>query len=44
MTQPEESSELETAVVAVYRGPLEEFISRRDAQVKMEEIKHFLRT
>jgi len=34
MTQPEESSELETAVVAVYRGPLEEFISRRDALAK----------
>ncbi len=34
MTQPEESSELETVVVAVYRGPLEEFISRRDALAK----------
>src|SRR5689334_9858964 len=34
MTQPEESSELETAIVAVYRGPLDEFVSRRDALVK----------
>src|SRR5678815_344515 len=34
MTQPEESSELETAVVAVYRAPLEEFVSRRDALAK----------
>jgi hypothetical protein len=34
MTQPEESSDLETALDAVYRGPLEEFVSRRDALVK----------
>ena len=34
MTQPEESSELETALVAVYRGPLDEFVSRRDALAK----------
>jgi len=34
MTQPEESSELETALLAVYRGPLEEFVSRRDALAK----------
>ena len=34
MTQPDESSELETAMVAVYQGPLEEFVSRRDALVK----------
>ena len=34
MTQPEQSSELETALLAVYRGPLEEFVSRRDALVK----------
>ena len=33
MTQPE-PSELETALLAVYRGPLEEFVSRRDALVK----------
>jgi hypothetical protein len=34
MTQPPEPSELETALLAVYRGPLEEFVSRRDALVK----------
>jgi hypothetical protein len=34
MTQPVIPNELETAIVAVYRGPLEEFISRRDALVK----------
>lgn len=34
MTQPEQSSELETALLAVYRGPLEEFVSRRDALAK----------
>jgi len=34
MTQPEESSELETALLAVYRGPLEEFVSQRDALAK----------
>jgi hypothetical protein len=34
MTQPPDPSELETALVAVYRGPLDEFISRRDALAK----------
>ena len=34
MTEREEASELETALLAVYRGPLEEFVSRRDALVK----------
>ena len=34
MTQPSEPIELETALLAVYRGPLEEFVSRRDALVK----------
>jgi hypothetical protein len=34
MTQSPEPTELETALVAVYRGPLEEFVSRRDALVK----------
>jgi hypothetical protein len=34
MTQPPTPIELETAIVAVYRGPLEEFVSRRDALVK----------
>src|SRR5215467_352809 len=34
MTQPLTLIELETAITAVYRGPLEEFISRRDALVK----------
>jgi hypothetical protein len=34
MTQPPEPAELETAVLAVYRGPLDEFIGRRDALVK----------
>ena len=34
MTQPLHPSELETAILAVYRGPLEEFVSRRDALVK----------
>jgi hypothetical protein len=34
MTESQEPSELETALLAVYRGPLEEFISRRDALVK----------
>ena len=34
MTQPLDPSELETAILAVYRGPLEEFVSRRDALVK----------
>jgi len=34
MTQPPEPTELETAMLAVYRGPLEEFVSRRDALVK----------
>ncbi len=34
MTQPQDPSELETAVRTVYRGPLEEFISRRDALAK----------
>ena len=34
MTESQEPSELETAMLAVYRGPLEEFVSRRDALVK----------
>ena len=34
MTEPQETSELEAAMVAVYRGPLEEFVRRRDALVK----------
>ena len=34
MTQPDASSELEAAIVDVYRGPLEGFVSRRDALVK----------
>jgi hypothetical protein len=34
MTQPPEPAELEPALLAVYRGPLEEFVSRRDALVK----------
>jgi len=34
MTQPPIPGELETAILAVYRGPLEEFVSRRDALVK----------
>ena len=34
MTQPPEELELEAALLAVYRGPLEEFVSRRDALVK----------
>jgi len=34
MTEALDPNELETAVLAVYRGPLEEFISRRDALAK----------
>ena len=34
VTQPPEPSELETALLAVYRGPFEEFVSRRDALAK----------
>lgn len=34
MSQPPEPAELETALLAVYCGPLEEFVSRRDALVK----------
>jgi hypothetical protein len=34
MTQPPNPTELETAMAAVYRGPLEEFVSRRDALSK----------
>ena len=34
MTESQEPNELETAMLAVYRGPLEEFVSRRDALVK----------
>jgi hypothetical protein len=34
MTESQEPSELETAMLAVYRGPLDEFVSRRDALVK----------
>ena len=34
MTESQDPSELESALVAVYRGPLEEFVSRRDALAK----------
>jgi hypothetical protein len=34
MTQPLTPIDLETAIVAVYRGPLDEFVTRRDALVK----------
>jgi len=34
MTESQEPSELEAAMLAVYRGPLEEFVSRRDALAK----------
>ena len=34
MTQPLTPIEIEAAIVAVYRGPLDEFVSRRDALVK----------
>ena len=34
MTEPPEPAELETALRAVYRGPLDEFVSRRDALVR----------
>src|SRR5215467_13375377 len=34
MTQPVTQIELEPAIVAVYHGPLDEFVSRRDALVK----------
>jgi len=34
MTQPLTQIELEAAIVAVYGGPLDEFVSRRDALVK----------
>jgi hypothetical protein len=34
MTQPLTQIELEAAIAAVFRGPLEEFITRRDALVK----------
>ena len=34
MTQPLAPTELEAGILAVYRGPLEEFVSRRDALVK----------
>jgi len=34
MTQPAHSIELEAEIVSVYHGPLDEFISRRDALVK----------
>jgi hypothetical protein len=34
MTQPVIPNELATAILAVYRGPLEEFVTRRDALVK----------
>lgn len=34
MTQAEIPDELETAINGVYRGPLEEFVNRRDALVK----------
>ena len=34
MAESQQPSELEAAIPAVYRGPLEEFVSRRDALVK----------
>src|SRR5215471_15406635 len=34
MTQPITPMDLETAILAIYRGPLEAFVSRRDALVK----------
>ena len=34
MTEPQESSDLEAAMLAVYRGPLDGFVSRRDALAK----------
>src|SRR4030095_13961536 len=34
MTESHNPSELETAIPAVYRGPLDEFVSRRDALAK----------
>jgi hypothetical protein len=34
MTQPAPPTDLETAILAVYRGPLEDFVSRRDGLVK----------
>ena len=34
MTQPPDPTELETALVTVYHGPFDEFISRRDALAK----------
>jgi len=34
MTESQEPSDLETAIPAVYSGPLEEFVNRRDALVK----------
>src|SRR5262245_25402114 len=34
MSEPLTPIELETAIVAVYHGPLEEFVGRRDALVK----------
>ena len=34
MTQPPDPTELESALVAVYHGPFDEFISRRDALAK----------
>ena len=34
MTQPPDPTDIETAVLAVYQGPFEEFVSRRDALAK----------
>ena len=34
MTQPPADTDLTTAIIAVYRAPFEEFVSRRDALVK----------
>src|SRR5262245_62268825 len=34
LTQPPTETDLATAILAVYQGPLEEFVSRRDALVK----------
>ena len=34
MTQPSDQPELEAAILAVYHGPLDAFVSRRDALVK----------
>ena len=41
ITEPSPQSELEAAIVAVYRGPLDGFVARRDALVKqLRAAKH----